>query len=39
MRIIIALAVFTATIALGGCFHHHQQTYVTELPPTPVPYK
>jgi hypothetical protein len=31
MRIIIALAVFTATIALGGCFHHHQQTYVTEL--------
>jgi len=39
MRIIIALAAITATIALGGCFHHNQQTYVTELPPAPVPYK
>lgn len=39
MRTIITLAVITATIALGGCFHHSQQTYVTELPPAPVPYK
>jgi len=39
MRTIIALAVITATIALGGCFHHSQQAYVTELPPAPVPYK
>jgi hypothetical protein len=39
MRIIIALAVITATIALGGCFHHNQATYVTDLPPAAVPYK
>ena len=39
MRIIIALAVITATFALGGCFHHDQATYVTELPPAAVPYK
>jgi len=39
MRTIFALAVITATIALGGCFHHGQQTYVTELPQAPVPYK
>ncbi len=37
--IILALAVITATIALGGCFHHGQQAYVTELPPAPPPYK
>jgi hypothetical protein len=36
MRTIIALAVITATLALGGCFHHNQQAYVTELPATPV---
>ena len=39
MRTIIALAVITATFALGGCFHHNQQAYVTELPQAPVPYK
>jgi hypothetical protein len=39
MRIIIALAVIAATFALGGCFHHNQATYVTELPPAAVPYK
>jgi hypothetical protein len=27
MRTIIALAVIAATFALGGCFHHNQQTY------------
>lgn len=32
MRTIIALAVVTATFALGGCFHHQQQAYVTDLP-------
>ena len=33
MRIIVALAVFAASIALGGCFHHTQQVYSAELPP------
>ncbi len=35
MRVIVALAVIAASIALGGCFHH-QQAYSTELPPTSV---
>jgi len=39
MRIIIALAVISATFALGGCFHHDQTAYVTPLPPAAVPYK
>lgn len=39
MRTIIASAVVAATLALGGCFHLHQQAVVTELPPAPVPYK
>ena len=39
MRTIIALAVITATFALGGCFHHRQQAYVTDIPVTDVPYK
>jgi hypothetical protein len=39
MRIIFALAVIAATFALGGCFHHDQATYVTDLPPAAVPYK
>ncbi|BAQ18066.1 hypothetical protein GL4_2632 [Methyloceanibacter caenitepidi] len=39
MRTIIALAVISATLALGGCFHMHQSAVVTELPPAPVPYK
>jgi hypothetical protein len=39
MRTIIALAVIAATFALGGCFHHNQATYVTDLPPAAVPYK
>jgi hypothetical protein len=39
MRTSIALAVIAATFALGGCFHHNQATYVTELPPAAVPYK
>jgi hypothetical protein len=34
MRIIFALAVISASIALGGCFHHHtQQVVAAELPP------
>ena len=33
MRIIVALAVVAASIALGGCFHHTQQVYSAELPP------
>jgi hypothetical protein len=39
MRTIIALAVVTATFALGGCFHHQQQAYVTDLPVADAPYK
>jgi hypothetical protein len=34
MRTIVALAVIVATVALGGCFHHSQQAYVSELPAT-----
>jgi hypothetical protein len=34
MRVIFALAVIAASIALGGCFHHHtQQVVAAELPP------
>jgi hypothetical protein len=36
MRMIVVLAVVAASIALGGCFHHTQQVYATELPPTSV---
>ena len=36
MRIIVALAVIAASVALGGCFHHTQQIYTAELPPEPV---
>lgn len=39
MRTIIALAVITATMTLGGCFHHRQQALVTDLPPAPELYK
>ena len=39
MRTIVALAVIAATIALGGCFHHTQQAYVTDLPPMAEPIK
>jgi hypothetical protein len=39
MRTIIALAVITATFALGGCFHHRQQAYVTDIPVADVPFK
>jgi hypothetical protein len=34
MRTIVALAVIAASLALGGCFHHTQQAYVSELPAT-----
>jgi hypothetical protein len=40
MRTIIALAAIAVSVALGGCFFHHdQQTYITELPPAPPPFK
>jgi hypothetical protein len=39
MRIILALAVMAASMTLGGCFHHSQQAYITELPPPPPPLK
>ena len=37
MRIVVAFAVIAASIALGGCFHHSQQVYAAELPPTEAP--
>lgn len=37
MRTIIALAVVTATFALGSCFHHQQRAYVNEI--SDEPYK
>jgi hypothetical protein len=36
MRMLVALAVIAASIALGGCFHHSRQVYTSELPPTSV---
>jgi hypothetical protein len=39
MRIIVALAVIAISMALGGCFHHNQQGYITELPPAAPPLK
>ena len=37
MRIVVAFAVIAASLALGGCFHHSQQVYAAELPPTEDP--
>ena len=36
MRTIVVLAVIAASTALGGCFHHSQQVYTEELPPTSI---
>ena len=36
MRLIVALAVIVASIALGGCFHHTQQVYTDLPPPTSI---
>jgi hypothetical protein len=36
MRIIFAVAAIVAYLALGGCFHHAQEAYVTDLPPTSI---
>ncbi|HEV7462523.1 MAG TPA: hypothetical protein VGN85_01215 [Methyloceanibacter sp.] len=36
MRTIVTLAVMAASMTLGGCFHHCQQGYITELPPPPI---
>jgi hypothetical protein len=33
MRIILALALLGASLALGGCFHHNQTAYAEPLPP------
>ena len=32
MRIIVTLTILTASLALGGCFHHGQ-TYAEAVPP------
>jgi hypothetical protein len=39
MRIIFAVAAMAASLALGGCFHHHQAYAVQELPPAAPPLK
>jgi hypothetical protein len=39
MRIIFALAAIAVSLALGGCFHHSQEAFVTDLPPAPVSIK
>jgi hypothetical protein len=39
MRTIVAFVVIAATLAMGGCFHHRQQVYTTELPPAAPPFK
>lgn len=39
MRTIVVFTVIVATLALGGCFHHRQQVYATDLPPSTTPYK
>jgi hypothetical protein len=36
MRIFFAVAAIAASLALGGCFHHTQEAYVTDLPPTSI---
>ena len=36
MRMIVVFAVIAASMALGGCFHHTQQVYTEELPPTSI---
>jgi hypothetical protein len=36
MRIIFAVAVIAVSLALGGCFHHTQEAFVTDLPPTSI---
>lgn len=36
MRSFVAFAVIAASIALGGCFHHTQKVYTTEMPPTSI---
>ena len=37
MRMIIALAAFGVSLALGRCFHHHTQTvYIADTPPPPA---
>lgn len=38
MRTIVVFTVIAATLALGGCFHHRQQVYTTDIPAA-TPYK
>jgi|SwirhirootsSR2_FD_contig_41_9948630_length_278_multi_4_in_0_out_0_1 hypothetical protein len=39
MRTIALLAIFAASIALGGCFHHQQQVYAEPMPSATPPLK
>jgi hypothetical protein len=39
MRIVLTIAVIAASVALGGCFHHHQSYAVETLPPPAPPLK
>jgi hypothetical protein len=36
MRTIFVVAAIAASLALGGCFHHSQEAFVTDLPPTSI---
>jgi hypothetical protein len=36
MRIVLTVAVIGVSVALRGCFHHHQ-SYVLETLPPPAP--
>lgn len=39
MRIILILTAVTASLVLGGCFHHREQVYAEPLPPAAPPIK
>jgi hypothetical protein len=39
MRIVLTVAVIVVSVALGGCFHHHQSYAVETLPPPAPPLK
>lgn len=39
MRIVPTVGVIAASVALGGCFHHHQSYAVETLPPPAPPLK
>jgi hypothetical protein len=32
-KLIVAIALVTTSVTLGGCFHHQQSVYAAPLPP------